>query len=132
MSSPVGTVSTDDGILSAFIGACNQFFGICPTAMKVIVMSEAKIVGGHGMSLRCNSVYVGLIAADIATHGPLGHGDIANALPSLGEQLERVHLWILQGNQQLLWNGEHIQCPFVFARNLKKFSIDVFVVVLGT
>ena len=32
----------------------------------------------------------------------------------------------------VLWNGEHIQCPFVFARNLKKFSIDVFVVVLGT
>ena len=66
MSSPDGTVSTDNGIPLAFVGACNQLFGICPTAMKVIVMSEAKIVGGHGMSLPCtmdNSVYVGLIAA---------------------------------------------------------------------
>ena len=53
MSSPNGTVSTNDGIPSAFVGACNQFFGICLTAMKVIVMSEAKIAGGRGMSLPC-------------------------------------------------------------------------------
>ena len=51
--SPVGTVSTDDGIPSAFISACNQFFSICLTTMKVIVMSETKIVGWHGMSLPC-------------------------------------------------------------------------------
>ena len=40
--------------------------------------------------------------------------------PMRGEQLEHVHLWIHQGDQQLLWKGEHFQCPFVFARNMKK------------